>query len=120
MQQTSGPKVDHCVVDPHFESMVWGYIVNPHADSAHGVRGELALWAKVIQQAFFDFCNTGNTSQIRNHRIAAKIWLLHDQKNFPFVCDLVGVNPRYVRSLIRRAIENEDARKLLSASVLST
>ena len=84
------------------------------------------LWSAIIRQALLDalWCDRTpdkpltNTSldEQRRRRMAAGVrarrWLLEDEIDFPFNCDLIGLDPRVVRRAARAAISRRQAKQV--------
>jgi len=97
---------EYSSVDDGFDALDYAY-----ANAQGTVRnalllGERSLWCAVIAQAFYDMgAFTPSTSgrrpgkprtEGRTFDEAAR-WLLRNQKDFPYICDLAGVSPHIIR-----------------------
>lgn len=82
------------------------------ASSQSRIQGSFAdhepgLWRAVITQALMDAANASSKSQARRSRADARAWLLGQGTDFELVCDNAGLDPDYVRSRARRALERD-------------
>jgi hypothetical protein len=96
--------IDHCAVDPHFESMVWGFIEIEEIEEIYG--HEVAMWRKVVLQTLVDYLSTAINSASRFNQYHAEKWFLYDEKDFFLVCDLANLNADRLRQMVRNAHDN--------------
>lgn len=57
------------------------------------------LWIAVVENAIRDSMLTKRTV-----RQSARHWLLADQEDFPYVCELAGLDDVYLRNLVKAKI----------------
>lgn len=74
---------------------------NPYWFADH----EPGLWRAVITQALMDAASQSRKSEAKRSRSAAMDWLLSNDSDFEYVCDNAGLDPDYVRTRARRALE---------------
>jgi len=55
------------------------------------------LWQAVLTQLITDARNPASKKDTTKNRKEALLFLLKDSKDFSFVCDLAGINPRRAR-----------------------
>ena len=84
-------------------------IYSPHSptDNDHPDRmsGEQKLWRAVIAQALSDATSQSHKPEARYFRQQAEAWLTGFSRDFHEVCACAGVNPAYIRSKARQALE---------------
>ena len=66
---------------------------------------EPGLWRAVITQALMDAASRSTKSEAKRTRSAALDWLLSSSSDFETVCDHAGLDPDYVRTRARQALE---------------
>lgn len=66
---------------------------------------EPGLWRAVITQALMDAASNSRKSEAKRSRREALHWLLGDTPDFEAVCDNAGLDPDYVRSRARAALQ---------------
>ncbi|MEJ0009845.1 MAG: hypothetical protein WDN72_04550 [Alphaproteobacteria bacterium] len=66
---------------------------------------EPGLWRAVITQALMDAASRSRKSEARRIRSDAMSWLTSGSSDFEAVCDHAGLDPNYVRSRARNALE---------------
>lgn len=106
------PKVDHCAIDPHFESMGGG-LPDPEEDKPASV-GELVLWRRVILRAQFDFVSTQKTALAKYNRHEAERWFL-EGRMLLYVCQLADLDGHKLRAIMTLAASSRYQRDKLRA-----
>ncbi len=71
------------------------------------IRGEQALWRAVILQMLEDATNNSKKPQDKFDRDQARNWLEGKSRDFAMVCDLAGLDIRYVRGQVKKALLNQ-------------
>lgn len=69
-----------------------------------GISAERGLWAAVLRRALDDATGEfvpGSPRAKTRIREAARRWILYDEPDFNLVCRFAGLDPGYVRRLIR-------------------
>lgn len=69
------------------------------------VKAEKALWAAVITQALMDAGSESRKPEARHEKAKAIRWLLGNSEDFITVCQNAELDPQYVRSKAKAAIE---------------
>jgi len=95
---------DNVTVDEGFDVLDYNYDSHIPVRNDISIRGERNLWCAVIVQAFDDLDHKEEGREARR-------WLLHDKKDFPFVCFLAGVSPVTVRKAALKRSESVSLRK---------
>ncbi len=70
------------------------------------VRGEIALWHAVLNQALFDARMKPQNNEDRHLRWQALHWLAGKNPDFVMVCDLAMLDPARARRKIARMLKN--------------
>lgn len=68
---------------------------------------EPGLWRAVITQALMDAASRSRKVEARRARNDALAWLLSGESDFEAVCDNAGLDPDYVRSRARLALQRD-------------
>lgn len=78
-----------------------------HTTRSHGsfADQEPSLWRAVITQALMDAATASAKPDARRVRSDAVQWLLGNSEDFEYVCDNAGLDPDYVRSRARVALQ---------------
>ena len=80
-----------------------------HDDSGREPIKEQALWQSVILQAIFDATHAPINQKTRREKTQAIIWLSITNKDFLFVCEMAGVDPKYIIHNAKLAIKRSTA-----------
>src|SRR5690242_3645195 len=72
-----------------------------HEEPYNPVRGEMSVWRAVITQALMDAGSNSHKSEARTHKRMALAWLLEESEDFTTVCEYAGLEPCYVRRMIK-------------------
>lgn len=79
---------------------------NIHENEGYNpVKGEMALWSAVITQALMDAGSESRKPEAQHEKAKAIRWLLGNSEDFITVCLNAGLDPHYIRSKAKEAIE---------------
>ena len=96
-----------------------------HDQVQHYLQPIQRLWKAVLMQQIMDIKSISNKQEASSYRKDAHSWLYHNRNDFDMVCDLMDLNPGYVREKIQQASKDHyqwrkgDSSKALSLEVLS-
>ena len=89
---------------------------NPHVTATRSFGSfsdhEPSLWRAVITQALMDAATASRKTEARRIRSDALSWLLSPSDDFDNVCDNAGLDPDYVRTKARSALQRNCAWRL--------
>ncbi len=85
-------------------SRITSHYLSPSRSLGSFADHEPGLWRAVITQALMDAASNSRKSEAKRSRNDALAWLLSDTSDFEAVCDNAGLDPDYVRSRARQAL----------------
>lgn len=91
--------------------------LDPHHSKSHSASGnrqteltpEQYMWRAVVAQALSDAASNSYKPEARYHRRQAIAWLTGMSEDFITVCELAGLDPKFIREKAMTALENAHA-----------